>query len=270
MLQRIPIDVPTLLSQLYKPLQPIVQRIHYVRRGDRRYEPADILLPRGYVAEVVCPGLTAPVHASFGPEGEMYVTESGHKSYSPPRVYRVDTGTGEKELVAEFGGDRWIESGAATGAVWHDGSLYVANTDTIVKIDPTTGAISDVVTGLPGKGDHQANHPLVGPEGKLYWGQGCVTNMGVVGADNFGYEWLPMFPETCDVPAEDIVLAGRNYEVPNVLGNPLEKATTGAYVPFGTDTDFGQIIPGNPKASGAILRVDPDTKEVEAVAWGLR
>ncbi|HUR16704.1 MAG TPA: PQQ-dependent sugar dehydrogenase, partial [Candidatus Limnocylindrales bacterium] len=45
---------------------------------------------------------------------------------------------------------------------------------------------------------------------------------------------------------------------------------TGAYVPFGTDTDFGQIIPGNPKASGAILRVDPDTKEVEAVAWGLR
>jgi hypothetical protein len=50
---------------------------------------------------------------------------------------------------------------------------------------------------------------VVGPDGKLYWGQGSATNAGVVGADNFAYEWLPKFPGFCDVPAQDITQAGR-------------------------------------------------------------
>jgi predicted signal transduction protein with EAL and GGDEF domain len=47
---------------------------------------------------------------------------------------------------------------------------------------------------------HQGGDLQFGPDGKLYWGQGCVTNMGVVGADNFRFEWLATFPEVC-VPA---------------------------------------------------------------------
>ena len=269
-LRSVPIDVPSLLARIYVPLQPLVRRVKLIRRGRRSYEPRDVLLPDGYVAEVVCGGLTAPVHACFGPRGEMYVTESGHKSESPPRIYRVDPATGDKTLVVELGGERWVQSGAATGAVWHENDLYVANTDTILRVNPESGAVTDVVTGLPGKGDHQANHPVVGPDGKLYWGQGCVTNMGVVGSDNFGFEWLPKFPDMHDVPAQDITLAGRNYEVANVLGNPLEKVTSGAYQPFGTPTTFGQVVRGEAKASGAILRADPYTGDVETVAWGLR
>jgi hypothetical protein len=109
-LRSIPIDVPSLLARIYVPLQPLVRRIRLVRRGRRSYEPRDILLPSGYVAEVVCDGLTAPVHAAFGPRGEMYVTESGHKSESPPRIYRVDPDTGDKRLVVELGGERWVPS----------------------------------------------------------------------------------------------------------------------------------------------------------------
>ena len=45
-------------------------------------------LPDGYVAEVVASGLTAPVHVCFDPDGVAYVTESGHKSDSAPRVSR--------------------------------------------------------------------------------------------------------------------------------------------------------------------------------------
>ncbi|MFP5371858.1 MAG: PQQ-dependent sugar dehydrogenase, partial [Actinomycetes bacterium] len=126
------------------------------------------------------------------------------------------------------------------------------------------------VTGLPGLGDHQANHPLIGPDGRVYWGQGSVTNMGVVGSDNFGFEWLPRFPEQHDVPGGDIVLAGRNYEVPDVLGNPLDRVTVGAYSPYGTPTQPGQRIAGSARASGAVLSCLPDGSDLRVVAWGLR
>ena len=270
MLDRLRLDVPTMLSVLYAPLQPLVQRIRYVRRGSRRHDPDDILLPAGYRAEVVATGFTAPVHACFGPGGEMYVTESGHKSESAPRIYRVDPATGGKQLVVEFGGEYAIPSGAATGAVWHDGALYASVTDRVVRVDPSTRGITDIVTDLPGRGDHQTNHPVIGPDGRLYWGQGCVTNMGVVGADNFGFEWLAKFPEQRDVPGGDVVLAGRNYDVPNVLANPLTTVQSGAFVPFGTATERGQVIQGSNKASGAVLTCEPDGSDLRVVAWGLR
>jgi len=270
MLRRLPIDVPTLLSILYAPLQPLVQRVRFVRRGTRRFSPEDVLLPDGYRAEVVASGLTAPVHACFGPAGEMYVTESGHKSESPPRIYRVDVASGRRDLVVEFGGDHAIPSGAATGAAWHEGALYVSNTDRVLRVDAATGATVEIVTGLPGRGDHQTNHPVVGADGRLYWGQGSVTNMAVVGADNFGYEWLAKFPDHHDVPGGEVVLAGRNYEVPDVLGNPLRRVRSGAFVPFGTPTRPGQRIQGSPKASGAVLSCQPDGTDLRVVAWGLR
>jgi glucose/arabinose dehydrogenase len=269
MFDRLQLDLPSLLATIYAPLQPIVARVKFVRRGGRPYNARDVLLPSGYEANVVARDLTAPVHACFGPDGTMYVTESGHKSESPPRVYAIDTETGARRLVVDLS-DRWTPTGAATGAVWHDGSLFVTNTDTVLRVDPRTGSVTELIGGLPGRGDHQTNYPVVGADNKLYWGQGSVTNLGVVGADNFGYEWLPVYRDVHDVPAHDVALAGHNYAVPNVLGNPLEKVQGGAYVPFGTATSFGQTIAGNPKASGAVLRADPADGQVEVVAWGLR
>lgn len=269
MLGRLRLDVPTMLSTIYSPLGPIVSRLNFVRRGTRSYTPADVLLPAGYEAELVAGGLTAPVHACFDPSGNLYVTESGHKSLSPPRVYRLDPSTGEKVLLADLT-DRWTKTGSATGAAWHDGALYVGNTDAVLRIDVEAGTVTDVVTGLPGTGDHQTNHPVVGPDGRLYWGQGCVTNMGVVGADNFGYEWLPEFPDEHDVPGGDVVLVGRNYDFPDVLHNPLRRAHSGAYVPYGTTTEPGQRVAGEAKASGAVLSCLPDGSDLRVVAWGLR
>jgi glucose/arabinose dehydrogenase len=92
----------------------------------------------------------------------------------------------------------------------------------------------------------------------------------VVGADNFAYEWLARYPEFHDVPARDIILAGRNYEDRNVLGNVMMTVRTGAYAAFGTETQAGQVIKGSPKCTGAILRCAPDGGELEVVAWGLR
>lgn len=266
---RFSLDVPSTLAYIYKPLLPVLQRIKIVRRGERRYEPSDISVPDGYAVDLVSSGFVAPVHGCFDTSGNLYVSEAGHKSDAPPRIWRVDVTTGERTLHYELPAERWVKTGALTGACWHDGDLYLVNTDTVSRLR-ADGSLEDLVTGLPGRGDHQANHPLIGPDGKLYWGQGCVTNLGVVGADNFGYEWLADNPMHCDAPAEDVTLTGHNYEFRDVLGSLTDTVRSGAYSPFGTETTPGQVIPGSDKPSGAVLRCNLDGTGLETVAWGLR
>jgi hypothetical protein len=160
------------------------------------------------------------------------VTEAGHKIDSPPRVVRVDLAAGRKQMYYEVPPGRWIETGAATGACWHDGYLYFMNTDALTRIN-AAGRAEDIVTGLPGHGDHQA-------------------------------------PGAHDVPAHDLVLTGRNYEFRDVLGSLTDTARSGAFVPFGTETHHGQVIKGDVKCNGAVLRCNPDGSGLEVVAWGLR
>ena len=257
------------MSYLYQPILPILKKIHIRREGPRGYSPEDILLPEGYVAELVASGFNAPVHCCFDEVGDCYVVESGHKIDAVPRILRVDTRTGAWETFFTLPEDQWIKGAAVTGACWYQGSLYVMNTDTLLRVGPD-GHAEKILTDLAGRGDHQSNHPIMGPDGKIYFGAGCATNCGVVGADNFGFEWLPKFPEFCDVPAKDVKLVGRNYKARDVLGDLRDIVETGAFVPFGTPASPGQVIQGNVKCNGAILRCDPDGGNLEVVAWGLR
>jgi hypothetical protein len=233
----------TTLAYLYAPLLPLTRNIHWGRYRNRRRNPAHVLVPDGYTVEAVATGLNAPVHCCFDDDGFCYVTECGHKIESKPRIVKVDVTTGTSETFFEFPKNRWIQTGAVTGACWHDGQLYVMNTDTLSRITEN-GELDDVVTDLRGRGDHQANYPVVGPDGKLYFGQGSATNTGVVGADNRAYEWLAVFPDFHDLPGQDVVLAGRNFEYQDVLGSLRNTVRTGAYVPFGTragDQGAGQV-----------------------------
>jgi glucose/arabinose dehydrogenase len=261
--------LPDWLSYLYQPILPLLKRIHIHREGPRDYKPEDILLPEGYIAEVVASGFNAPVHCCFDNEGSCYVIESGHKIEAVPRILKVDTRSGAWETYFTLPEDEWIRGAAVTGACWHKGWLYVMNTDKLIRIGPDK-EIEEILTGLPGRGDHQCNHPIIGPDEKIYFGAGCATNCGVVGADNFGFEWLTEFPDMSDVPAKDIRLVGRNYTAHNVLGDIRDTVETGAYVPFGTPTHPDQVIKGNVKCNGAILRCDLDGSNLEVVAWGLR
>ena len=218
---------------------------------------------------MVASGFHAPDHCCFDHQGFCYLIESGHKIDAPPRVLKVNTRTGAWETFFTLPEDQWIKSGALSGACWHEGYLYLMNTDTLLRIGPD-GEATRILTDLAGRGDHPAGPPVIGPDGKIYFGQGCATNCGVVGADNFGFEWLSKFPETCDVPAKDIRLVGRNYEAHNVLGDIRETVQTGAFSPFGTPTYPDQVIKGNLKCNGSILRCDLDGGNLEVVAWGLR
>jgi glucose/arabinose dehydrogenase len=239
------------------------------RRGPRGFTPEDILLPAGYRAELVASGLSAPVMTTFGPDGAAYVVESGHKVDDAPRVRRVDLESGEVTTTLELSGSDWVPTGALTGAAFAEGSLIVTNTDRLLRIEPD-GTARTIVDGLPGRGDHQVNHPLLGPDGMIWFGVGTVTNSGIVGSDDFAFGWLADEPGIHDIPAQDIVLAGRDYEDRDVLGDLGRTVRTGAYVPFGTGTTPGQVIHGDTKASGSILRCWPDGSGLEVVAWGLR
>jgi glucose/arabinose dehydrogenase len=265
------IDLPRYLAWLTKPVMSLVERfgMRVPRRGSRGYSASDVLLPAGYRAELVATGLSAPVMTTFAADGAAIVVESGHKVDDPPRIRRVDPQTGAVTTQHEFSGADWIRTGAVTGAVFVDEALIVTNTDRVVRIEPG-GATRTIVDGLPGRGDHQTNHPVLGPDGKVYFGIGVTTNSGVVGSDNAAYGWLKDNPDVHDVPAKDVVLAGRNFDDRDVLGDLARTVRTGAYVPFGTETTPGQVIPGNVKASGTILRCNPDGTDLEVVAWGLR
>ncbi len=262
-------DLPSLLATLYAPILPFLKNIKIERSGPREHQPRDILLPQGYVAELVTTGLNAPVHCAFDPDGYAYIGESGHKIDSPPRIVRVNLQTGEQEIYYTFPEDQWILSGALTGLCWYSGYLYVMNTDRLVRLRPG-GLAEDLLTDLPGVGDHQANYPVIGPDGKLYYGQGCATNAGVVGADDYAFEWLPRFPEFHDIPAQDLTLTGRNFSYRNVLGNVTESVESGAYSPFGVPTQPGQVIPAGDRPTGAIMRCNLDGSDLEVFASGLR
>lgn len=269
-----PLRAPMLanwLAALYAPIQPFLKRVIQIERaGPRDHNPQHILVPEGYAVEVVAKELNAPVHCTFDDEGNCYVVESGHKIDVPPRILKLDPAQGTWETFFTLPAERWHVTGAMTGACWHEGYLYVMNTDTLFRLDANGENLEEMVTDLPGIGDHQANYPVLGPDGKLYFAVGTATNSGVVGGDDYAFEWLPKHPEFHDIPGADITLVGRNWEMPNFLGDVTEKVRTGAYSPFGTPTEPGQVVKGRVKCTGSVLRCDPDGSNLELVAWGLR
>ena len=104
------------LSYLYQPILPMLKKIKIRREGPRSYNPDDILLPQGYVAEVVASGFHAPDHCCFDEEGYCYVVESGHKIDAVPRILKVDTRSGTWEPFFTLPQDKWVKGAAVTGA----------------------------------------------------------------------------------------------------------------------------------------------------------
>lgn len=240
-------------------------------QGARRTDPADIALPDGYRAEVVATGFTYPTAVAFDGRGGIYVLEAGYsygESWTTPRLLRVEPG-GRPSVVATGENPPW------NGAVFHDGAFYVSeggekNGGRILRVTPD-GRISAIVEGLPSLGDHHTNGPAVGADGWIYFGQGTATNSAVVGTDNYEFGWLKRHPEFHDTPCKDVRLAGRNFESDNPLTPDRgDKARTGAYLPFGTPSTAGQVIPGKVPCSGAVMRVRPGGGTPELVAWGFR
>ncbi|MFP5501581.1 MAG: PQQ-dependent sugar dehydrogenase [Candidatus Sericytochromatia bacterium] len=235
----------------------------------RRLIPEDVALPAGYRIEAIARELTFPTAITFDDAGRLYVVEAGY-SYGPvtttPRLLRIRS-DGAHETIASGGNPPW------NGVAHHRGAFYVAEGEHLGRLTRIAmdGTITPLVEDLPSFGDHHTNGPVLGPDGWLYFAQGTATNSGVVGVDNWKFGWLERYPRFHDVPGADITLRGHNFESENPLTeDPRDRAVTGAYMPFGTPSTPGQVVKGQVKATGSILRVKPEGGKVEQVAWGLR
>ncbi len=243
---------------------------------ERRVDAADIELPRGYRIEPVATGLNFPTGVAIDDQGKACVIEAGYcygEVWTTPRLLRIEKGKAIE--IARGDAPPW------TGVAFDHGNFYVAeggekDGGKIVRITPD-GKMTTLVENLPSLGDHHTNGPAIGPDGAVYFTIGTATNSGVVGEDNFKFGWAKRHPEFHDIPAYDIKLTGQNF----TTSDPLHggKATTGAYLPFGTPSQAGQIIHGQIPCTGGVFRIAGGASTtqpiagasgVELVAWGFR
>lgn len=239
--------------------------------GPRPINATDVALAEGYRIRPVASGLTFPTDLVFDDRGRMYVVEGGYSyggAFTTPRILRIEPG-GERTEIARGDNPPW------SGADYRDGFFYVAGghlrPGQVLKIG-LDGSIEVLVDGLSSSvGDHHTNGPRIGPDGMVYFAQGPLTNSAVVGIDNHDMGWLARYPTARDVPCKDIVLSGRNYETENPLTHdPDDTALTGAFMPFGTASEPGQVVRGRVPCGGAIMRTGTSGGKPELVAWGLR
>jgi glucose/arabinose dehydrogenase len=237
----------------------------------RTINPNDIAVPPGYKIEVITTNLTFPTGVAFDQEGRPCVVESGYaygEVWTTPRLLRIER-DGRQTVLA-----KGTRNGPWNGVSFHEGYFYVAEGGEweggrILKIT-STGQTSVLVDGLPSLGDHHTDGPVMGPDGWLYFGQGTASNSGVIGEDNADFGWLKRHPSFHDIPGDDIVLAGLNFETKDFIHGGKGKVLTGAFLPFGTPSQSNQVIRGETKCGGSILRVRPSGGDVEMVAWGFR
>jgi glucose/arabinose dehydrogenase len=234
----------------------------HAANNERKINADAIKVPDGYHIEAFAKNLSVPTTAIFD-QNDLIVAESGWKDTAKPRILRIKD-NGEVQTLAQDG-----LLSPVTGLLKVDGKLYISHKGKVSVLE--NGKLRDVVTGLPSNGDHQNNNIVLGPDKKIYIGQGTVTNSGVVGEDNSSFGWLPQYPREHDVPCRDVTLTGQNFQTSDVLNKDNKnKVNTGAYKSFGTESKDGEVIKGNTKCNGSILRFNPDGSSLEMYAWGFR
>lgn len=120
-------------------------------------------VPAGFRASVYAQGLSTPTAMSFGPDGRLYVAQSGGQI--------VSLGRGGTRAVTSV-------SGIPLGISWYRRVLYVSSTGEITRLTPSSGyrrfTARVIVSGLP-TGRHQ-NDGMAFRGGWLYVGVGSTCD----------------------------------------------------------------------------------------------
>lgn len=189
------------------------------------------------------------------------------------RIARIEA-NGTRVNVVDLAG-KGIKP-AIVGLVFHDGYFYFTH-----RAEDATGAVSradmngnveSVLKGIPdGPAEHQINDIRVGPDGLMYIAIGLAGNSGVM--DPSVAPFVKRNPGTRPNPCQDIVLVGKNFKTEDFrTEDESDSVLTGAYVPFGTETQEGQVIKGVTLCGGSILKFDPANPmaTIQTHAWGFR
>jgi glucose/arabinose dehydrogenase len=213
-----------------------------------------------HTGQVAC-GLNFPTSLGFDDEGALWIAESGLPFGGAPPGGRVLRGT---TVIAD--GLR----APVNGLLWHEGGWIISEGGRPGRLSrlEVGGARTTLLDDLPGFGDYQTSMAVRGPDGKLYFGQGASTNMGVVGLDSYDIGWLKQLPREADLPGLDIVVSDATFETADPR-EPGKQALTGVFTPFGT-LGGERRIAGRMPCTAAVLRCNPDGTELELFAWGLR
>lgn len=224
------------------------------------------VLPAGYTIKPLLWNLKNPGSFAFDNHGNLYVGDVGfayNGLFLPPRILKIDNQTKNVSVFVDRGLDRPLSD-----VTFHDNKLYVSNGGRISTVDKN-GIVKNIITSLPGIGDHFVTQIAFAPDGKrFYFGIGVATNSGVAGIDN---GWVQTIPGFHDIPGKNIILTGVNFNSDNFMtAEKNDSAQTGAYVPFNQSTHKGESIKGDIKCTGCILSASSDGSDVKLVAWGLR
>lgn len=139
---------------------------------------------------------------------------------------------------------------------YSNGKLYFSSKDKIFCYDLNEKDKKIIINNLPNYGDYKDSIIKINGS-ELFVSVGAATNSGVVGSDNL---WAKDTPFFCDISPKDITIKGRSF------GN--EK--TGAFVPYKTKNQSGQIISGHFPGNASIIHYDLNNGVAETYAWGIR
>jgi len=226
----------------------------------RYLNPSDIQISGEYTIEVFAQNLDSPVSMLFTETGDMIVAESGLTTGNPRVLQLIN---GRFEVIADGAFNSPI-----TGINYLNSNIYVSHRGVVSIVKPD-GTKQNIIAGLPSNGDYCNSGVEIGPDNKIYFGQGTATNSGVVGLDN---DWVFDFPLTCDYPGDYIMLYEQNFATYNmlILGGAKEVVYTGAFSAYGIPNGPYEVRKGVVKASGGILRANLDGSDLEIYAWGFR
>lgn len=219
--------------------------------------------------QTIAGNLAFPSSLAFDDAGNAYVGETGlpFGGQKPGGKVKKVTPDGVVTALAENLGF------PLTGLTFHDGSLWVSqgsNPGRITQLE-LDGTQTEILDNLPGGGNYHIGEVAFGPEGKMYWGQGAMTNTGLVGLDALIMGWLKKLPHSVDIPGYDVVMRDVRVTTKNpFVDDPEAILTTGPYSQFGETMPEGTVIKGQTPATSAIHRANPDGSDVELVAWGIR
>jgi glucose/arabinose dehydrogenase len=218
--------------------------------------------------QAIAPHLNFPTSVALAPDGTLYVAESGLPFDGAPkggRVSRLGPGGRVQPLVTGL-------RQPINGLLWYQDSLIIAEggyPGRILRFDMGKGAgeLTVLVDDLPGFGNYQTNMVVLGPDGKLYFSQGAMTNSGIIGPDSNDLAWLSIIEHHPDIPGYTIQVGS---QVASIKGPEGKAVSTGGFARFGSAHPGGTRITGRTRCTSAVLRCNPDGSELELVAWGLR
>ncbi len=131
-------------------------------------------LPPGFTAEVYASGLSVPRFITFGPDGVLYVTESGGGRVT---ALPMDPATGKAARHVT------VASGlqSPNSAAFEGNTLYVGEISSVTRLTVDSSMHGSnqrrIITDLPSGGNHITRTVLIGPDGKLYVSIGSSCNV---------------------------------------------------------------------------------------------